>query len=71
MVFDEAKLNLVALKTLKRSYFQTRLPCFYNEINTLVTLSRDDDFNPKIAKIIDFNFQGKFCSGKPVTYYTM
>lgn len=71
LAYDELKQQLVALKLLKTSSFHTKLNGFYNEINTLVSLSRGSENANKVTQIYDFSFNGSCDSQKPVAYYTM
>lgn len=69
--YDEVKQKLLALKLLKSSSLNTKLNGFYNEINTLVSLSREKEDDNKVTQIYDLNFNGRWDSHKPVAYYTM
>ncbi len=56
---------------LRNNCLRSKLEYFFLEIRCLAYLKKRFPNGLQIPKIFDFNFSGKFSTGKPVVYYTM
>lgn len=73
LAIDLKSTDLVAVKMLRGTGFRYQLPSFFNEIRHLVYLLECQSIEKSLraTKIIDFSFEGRLNSCKPVAYYIM
>lgn len=71
LCYDFDGQNLVAMKSLRRKLFSSRLKHFLAEINILINLRFKGSEELRIAHILEFQLQGEDQYGRQYCYYTM